>query len=469
MPARVRLTEGPITPALVRLAWPVLVSRTLHTLYGVADTFWVGRLGPEAIAAVSTSTFALWTLYSVGDVLVAGVGALVSQAIGARRDAEAGAAARAGVALALGLGAAVAAAGWLGAAPMFRILFPDARVVTLGAEYLALVSLLAPAFYLGFVADTIYRSCGDSRTPMLVTLGASLLNIGLDPLLILGIGPFPRLGVRGAAIATVVAECTALAVFLALWLAGRLPIRLRPPPGAPRLDPRDVVAVARLGTPFAATGMLFSLVYLVLSRIAGAFGPAVVAALGIVNRLESLNYLPAGAIGMGVSTAVGQNVGARHPERAASAADRGALLVTATSGLVAAAFLLAPRPIARVFTADPAALDESVRFLRIVALSQPAMCWEIVYQGAFAGAGRTLPPMIVSVLTSVVRIPLAAWLALAGGAGPAGLWWTISLTGIARGVWVSAWFRAGGWRRARPAARGTPRPPEGFGPQSPEG
>jgi putative MATE family efflux protein len=303
---------------------------------------------------------------------------------------------------------------------------------------------------------------------MSVILGASILNLVLDPLLILGVGPFPRWGVRGAAISTMIAESLAVLVYVVLWARGRFPLSLSREPGTPLAARADATRVLRIGAPFAATGILFSIVYLLLSRIAGQFGAPTLAALGIVNRLESLNYLSAGAVGMAVSTMVGQNVGARRPDRAAVAADRGALVVTVTSAVVTGAFLLFAESIAGVFTKDPESLRQSVRFLRIVAISQPMMCWEIVYGGAFTGAGRTLPPMLVSGLTSVVRIPLAAWLALSRGFGPPGLWWTISLTAVVRGVWVSVWFRRGGWRAVRREA-GIAGTPETFGPQTPEG
>lgn len=470
MPTPVRVTEGPITPALLRLAGPVLVSRALHTFYGVAATFWVGRLGPEAIAAVSTCTFALWTVFSIGDVLIGGLTALVSQAIGARRDADAAATTRAGILLALAVGAVVGVVGYFGAPFLFAALFDDPDVVALGSQYLSLISLITPLFYLAFVADTAYRCCGDSRTPMTVMLCASILNVVLDPLLILGVGPFPRWGVRGAAVSTIIAESLAVATYVLLWSRGRFPLNLSRPTGVPLATRNDAAQVLRIGAPFAATGMLFSIVYLLLSRIAGQFGAPTLAALGIVNRLESLNYLTAGAVGMAVATMVGQNVGAKRPDRAAVSADRGALLVTITSGVVTGAFLLFAESIAGVFTKDPEALRESVRFLRIVAISQPMMCWEIVYGGGFTGAGRTLPPMLVSSLTSVVRIPLAAWLAIGRGFGPPGLWWTISLTCVARGVWVSLWFRRGGWQIERAAkTRLVSAPPEIVGPQSPEG
>jgi putative MATE family efflux protein len=305
---------------------------------------------------------------------------------------------------------------------------------------------------------------------MLVMLAGVALNIVLDPFLVLGLGPFPQLGVRGAAIATMISETLVICTYGLLWLRGRFPLSLARRAGGALAARADVLAILRIGAPFAATGILFSVVYLVLSRIAGAFGAPTLAALGIVNRLESLNYLSAAAVGMAVSTMVGQNVGARRPDRAAVCADRGAALVTATSAVVTAAFLLFPEAIAGVFTRDADALGECVRFLRIVAISQPMMCWEIVYGGAFTGTGRTLPPMLVSVLTSLVRIPLASYLAIGRAIGPLGLWWTISLTGVARGVWVSAWFRRGGWRREIARARTSVIPvAEVVGPQTPEG
>ncbi len=470
MPAApLRLTEGPITPALLRLAWPVLVSRALHTLYGVVDTFWVGRVGPEAIAAVATSTFALWTLFSIGDVLIAGVGALASQAIGARRDDDAAGAARAGLALALGMGIAVAAAGWWGARPLFDAILDDPRVVAYGGEYLSLVALLAPVFFVDFVFETTYRSCGDSRTPMRVMLGATILNVVLDPLLILGIGPFPALGVRGAALATVISQVLAVCAYLALWAGGRLPLRLGPRAGRPLVTAHEVGGILRIGAPWAATGMLFSAVYLVLSRIAGTFGAATLAALGIVNRLESLSYVTASAAAMGVSTMVGQNFGAGKPDRSAEAADRGAVLITWISGTVAVAFLLFPERIARIFTDDPVALAEAATFLRIVAISQPMMCWEIVYQGAFSGVGQTLPPMFVSVGISILRVPLAWWTAITLGHGPDALWHAITWTAVARGVLVTWWFRTGTWRRRAPVPPDVPPTTALAGPGGPDG
>lgn len=219
----VRFVTGPILPALVGLAWPVFLSRALHTAYGVADTVWVGRLGPEALAAVSTSFFASWMIYAGGTAFVSGVTALVSQAVGANRDEEATRAALTGLVLAGLTGTLVAVVGWFGARPLFELLFDDPRIVSLGATYLSVFSLGAPIVYITLVLESLFRSCGDSRTPMLVLLVGTVLNVVLDPLLILGVGPFPRLEVLGAAIATVISELAVLGVWGILYARGRFP------------------------------------------------------------------------------------------------------------------------------------------------------------------------------------------------------------------------------------------------------
>ncbi len=462
------MTVGPITPALIKLAWPVFVARGLHTLYGTADTAWVGRLGPEAIAAVSTSFFASWTLFAIGDILIAGVTALVSQGVGAGQDREAARAAHTGVVLAVVLGVIVAIGGWFGAPRLFAVILDDPAVVRMGGEYLSLISLLAPALYLSMVAEAVFRSCGDSRTPMLVVLGGTLLNVVLDPFLILGIGPFPRLEVQGAAIATIISEVVVTLTFAVLYAARRFPLRLRL--SEPRtFSSRRAAQMFRIGTPHALIGVLFSAVYIFLARITGAFGAPALAALGVVNRLESLNYLTASAVGLGVATLVGQNLGAGQPDRAEQSANRGAGLITWSTGITTIVFFVFAEPIMRVFTSDPAAISEGAKFLRIVAISQVFMGWELVYSQAFTGAGDTMPPLWVSSITSVVRIPLAWWLAGPAGVGTAGIWWTISVTGVVRGALLPIWFRLGRWKRKDLGMTAPPVRPAPLGPEGPDG
>ncbi len=449
-----RLTEGPLTRQLVRLAGPVFVSRALHTLYGVAATAWMGRVGSDALAAVSTGFFASWTINAVGDVLVAGITALVSQAVGARRDALAGRTAATGLVLALVLGTAIGLGAFFAAPHLFALLFDNPAIESMGATYLSLLALLTPVLYLVFSFESIYRACGDTRTPMLVLGAGSILNLVLDPFLILGWGPFPRLEVKGAVLAMAISESLVLLAYVVLALRGRMPL---PVPWR-RIDGAFEVPIARrilsIGAPHAVTGTLFSSIYLFLSRVTGTFGAIPLAALGVVNRLESLNYLTSVAMGMGVAAMVGQNLGGGRPDRAEHAAHRGAILITIVTGAMTLVYLFAAEPIVRIFMPGDEAARVGGHFLRIVALSQIFMGWEIVYGGAFTGAGNTIPPMVAAVVTSALRVPMALYMAAPERWGAAGVWWTVTLTCIVRGLVIAGWFRRGRWKRgfSAPAA-----------------
>ncbi|GJM44857.1 MAG: MATE family efflux transporter [Gemmatimonadota bacterium] len=435
----------------------------------MADTAWVGRLSPEALGAVSTCFFASWTIFALGDTVVAGLTALIAQAVGAHEDDEATVIATTGSVVAIALGVVVATLGWFGAGPLFRLLFDDPQVIRMGTEYLSIYSLLAPLFYLDLAAESVYRSCGDSRTPMNVLLVGSALNIGLDPLFIFGIGPFPEWGVRGAALATAFAQIVVVMIYAGLYFRGSFPLPIRFSQTMQTFRLVHVRQLVKIGLPSALIGTLFSVVYLAIARITGEFGASALAALGVVNRLESLNYLTAVAVGMGVSTLVGQNLGADQPDRAEQSAHRGAQLISVTTGLLTLAFFIWPEPIARLFTSDPSAVHEAAVFLRIVAVSQVLMGWELVYGQALTGAGDTLPPMYVAIVTSVVRVPLAWWLATQTSLGVAGIWWTISITSMMRGIWLTGWFRRGHWKKKAQFGKTPTPPPPLIAAEGPEG
>jgi Na+-driven multidrug efflux pump len=172
-----------------------------------------------------------------------------------------------------------------------------------------------------------------------------------------------------------------------------------------------------------------------------------VAALGIGNRIESVNYLISFGFSTAVATLVGQNLGAQNPERASQLAHKTVVLITAITGVTTAAFLLFPGSIMRIFVTDPAVLAAGKHYVRILALSQILMGWEIVIEGAFSGAGNTLPPMLVAIPGAVARIPIAWALAIALGWGIDGIWWTITLTTVAKGISLYIWFSLGRWKK----------------------
>jgi len=321
---------------------------------------------------------------------------------------------------------------------MFGLMGTPADVAAVGAEYLGLYVLAAPVLYGYFVVDATFRAAGDTRTPFLILAAAVAVSLVLDPILILGLGPLPPLGIGGAALATVSTRSLAFVVGLAL-LRRRGMLRL----GTPR--PGVMWQVCRIGAPTAATGVLFSLVYVVVGRTASGFGTPALAALGLGFRVESWLYMLGVGFGAAAAAVVGQNLGALQVERAERAGWTMLGYASVPAVVVAAIALLVPDWVAGVFTHDAEVVAETARYLRIAAVAQLVICAEVVLEAALGGAGETVPPMLVSTLLTAARIPLASW------AGPrygtAGLWWVISLTAVGRGVAMMALWRLGRWKR----------------------
>ena len=450
-------TRGPLLSALIRLAAPVVVMQLCHTLYHWVDVMWVGRLGATATAAVSTSFFAVWTVWAFADLVGVAVAATVSRHIGARERARAAYAAAQATLLALGLGAAVSIAGSLVVPALFRALGAAPEVALAGSAYLRIVVAGAVVSFLYVLGESILRAAGDTRTPMIVVATSLVLNALLDPLLIFGWGPVPAFGTAGAAIATVIAQCFAVAWYARLaW--SRHPAMpfdfaaLRAPALAYQL------ALARIGAPFALIGVLYSVVYLGLARTAASFGTAALAVVGIANRVESLSYLVAVGFGLACEAIVGQNLGAGRPDRAERATWMSVGLMCAFGFGVAVLMWFVPEALLSFFTADQDVIARGVPYLRILAPCQAFTCLEIVLNGAFSGAGDTVPPSVISITVSLLRMPLAPFLAHAMGVGLNGIAWTITLTCIMRALIVLGWFRRGRWKTKRPATAVHPLP-----------
>ncbi len=453
-PANPILTDPRSIRLILGLAWPVIASMGLQSLFILVDLFWVGRLGAGAVAAVSTSIFVSWTLLSLGEMISVGVLSVAARRVGAGRRVEAAAMAWQGFFWGMVLAVLIAAAGLLGAPALYRAVTEDPEVRAQGVAYLRIFCAGAPVLFVALIFQDLFRGVGDTATPFRVLLATLGLNAVLDPLLIFGPGPFPAWGTAGAATATVVSYAAGTALYLGVARGGTRPL----PMGAGRAGFRPSVAEARrivgVGLPITFVGMVFSIVYLVLGRIAAGFGTGVLAALGIGNRVEAFSYLTAHGLGVATAALVGQNLGAGQVKRAERLAARAVHVGSAVAAVCSVVFLALPEPILRLFTSDPRAVSEGVTFLRVLALCQIIQAWELVLQGGFAGSGHTLPPMMVSVPLSVIRVPLAWLLSGPAGWGPAGIWWTLTLTALGRGLLLRFWWGRGTWKRGGPAEAG---------------
>ena len=438
---RAAIVAGPLEGAIVRLAFPAVATSLLQLVFLLVDTFWVGRiLGPPALAAVSTAGFAVWMIVALAEMVEVGL-----TAVAARRHGEGAhglAAVVAGTTLTLGLalGVVVALVGWRLVPALFALMRTPTEVTDIGRLYLTTYLVGAPLVFGFFAAEATFRAAGDTRTPLLL-LGASvLLNAILDPLLIVGAGPLPAMGIAGAAVAAILTRGAALVMGFVLLVRRRL-IRLSV------FDWGSAFTALRLGLPVAATGIFFSFVYVGLTRITSRFGVPALAALGIGHKLEGLSYMVAVGFGLAVAAIVGQNVGAGRLDRARAAGWTTTRYAAGVGAVVGLAFVAFPDLMVGIFTRDPAVVADGAMYLRALALAQVSMAFEIVLESGLGGAGYTVVPMLWNGLFTAARIPLAAW--LAGVFGVAGVWWAIGLTAVARGVAMALLWRSERWHRVR--------------------
>jgi len=241
------------------------------------------------------------------------------------------------------------------------------------------------------VMGSIFRATGDTKTPMIVALTAIVTNIVLDPILIFGLGPFPRMETAGAALATIIAMTIGTSMHIYFLKSGRLSIKINLK-NIFKPDFKIAWKIIKVGLPLSIANILFSLVYFFLNRIASRYGDATVAALGFGNRCESIAYLLSFGASMATSTMVGQNLGAKKPDRAEKSGWLSLLYTGIFTLIITILFLTIPHLIARIFTSDPVIISIVKSYLIIIGVSQIFMAAEIVLEGAFSGAGDTLPP-----------------------------------------------------------------------------
>jgi putative MATE family efflux protein len=441
----ISVTEGPILRQVMRLAWPAVSAMAVRTVLLITNAFWVGRLGAPEMAAVISSMFVIWLLFSATDIVSTGTVAVISRFYGAREIDKVAHTARQAVFVAIAGAFVMTIVGVFTADFMFKVMHTAPDVARLGKSYLQIYFAFSSVLILNELFSAIFRATGDTKTPLIISLTSTILNIILDPLLIFGIGPFPEMGVAGAAAGAVASMTVGIILYGIMLNRGKLTFKFGwKGSGGP--DFRMIGQIVRIGLPLATAGIVFSVVYLFMNRITASFGTEAVAALGIGNRCESLSYLVCSGFSIAVATLVGQNLGAKQPERAAQSTWYAVWITCGITLIISLGFLLFPTLIASVFISDMKVKAITADYLIILALSQSFMAVEIVMEGAFSGAGNTLPPMIVSILGSFARLPVAMLFCYTLDAGVDGVWWSITLTSIVKGTVLLFWFRRGKWK-----------------------
>lgn len=435
------LTTGPLRRTVLGLAIPAVAMIACNFSFNFIDTIWVGRLiGPAALAAVSTAGFYVWVALNLGEMVEIGVTAVAARRHGERdpeRAAQVGAAA---VIFAVILGFVVAVIGLAVMDPMLRFMAVPADVAALGREYLSTWLLGCPLVFGFFAMEATFRASGDTRTPFLVLAGSVAVSIALDPLLIAGVGPFPQLGVEGAALASLMVRGGGFVLGLIIALRRRL-LRFSAP------DWRSVPTVVRIGMPLSLAGVLLSVIYMWLTRFTSQFGTPALAALGIGHKMEGLGFIAISGFSLAAGALVGQNLGAGQESRAREAVRLTVIYCLMVTVTTAIAFLAIPAELVSLFTRDPEVVRDGVLYLRVIALAQIGQSFELILEGAMAGAGYAFWPQIASTSLTALRIPLAAWWSRSFGL--IGIWVALSATAIARGIAMILFWKGGRWRAGK--------------------
>lgn len=441
-------TRIPLRRAVFLLAVPMVLELVLESTFAVVDIFFVARLGPSAVATVGLTESYLFLLYSVAMGLAMAVTAVIARRIGEgrREDAAIGAVQAIFVALLVSVLPAVAGIVW--AQDLLRVMGGDAWTIEHGYRYAQWMLGGNAVIMLLFVINAIFRGAGDAAIAMRVLWLSNGLNILLCPLLIFGLGPVPALGIEGAAIATCIGRGAGVLYQLWALLRGGKHIRVL----AAQIAWHGEVLWNIVRTSLGGIGQMIVAMtsWIFLMRILASVGSEAVAGATIAMRVMMFTMMPAWGMSNAAATLVGQNLGARQPQRAESSVWRIGWYNMAYLLAVSVAFFLFPHGIVAFFTDDAKVVAVGAEWLRILSYSLFVYGWWMVSVQAFNGAGDTMTPTRINlVFFWLVQIPLAWWLALHLGWDELGVFWAVFVSETAVGLFTLWLFRRGKWKTAQ--------------------
>lgn len=437
-------TEGSIPKHLLIFALPMFLGNLFQALYNTVDTIWVGRfLGPEALGAVSVGFPIIFVLVSLVMGIGMGTTVLVAQYAGAKDWDKVRRVVLNSMSLLTIAGIGVSIIGYVFNEPLLRLIDTPAEILPMAASYLRIFFAGLVFMFIYNVMGAILRGLGDSKSPLNFLIVATVINIILDPLLIFGWGPFPRMEVAGAALATVIAQ--GISAIMTLRHVYKVNHLLSLNLADYRLDRELTGLTLKIGVPAGLQQTVVSLGALVLTSIVNGFGSLVVAGYGVGVRLDQFAFMPAMSVSMAVSAVVGQNLGAGKEERARQSLFWALVLSGGISLAVTIGMQFLAWPISSVFTTDTQVLAHATSYLRIISLSYVLLAMMFSITGFLRGAGDTIPTMIITLVALwFVRIPLAKYFSVLWGSR--GIWVGIASSPVIGLSLSTLYFFKGGWR-----------------------
>ncbi len=438
------ITEGPILRSMLKLSLPIMISQFMQTLYNLADTLWVGKLGANAVASISISFPLLFLMISIAAGMTIAGTAIIAQHKGAGNENEINQMLGQLVSFIGILAILLAGIGFIFARQMVTWMGADPSIISDSAGYLRIIFSGMPFMFGFFIFSSVLRGIGDTVTPAKMMFGSVFLNIILDPVLIFGLGPFPELGVQGAAVATIFSRAVVTIYAIYLLVSGRKGIRLTWANMKPVKE--KIMMIVKIGLPSSVEQSMIALGQLFMTTLVTNFGTMTLAAYGIVNRIISVPIILAFGISASATTMVGQNIGADKKGRAEKSANLSMIVVFASLSMIGILTFIKPTLFISFFNNAPEVLTIGSTYLRISGLTFGFIGLMNVINGIFKGAGRTVPPMIISTASQwVFRVLLGYLLADLLNLGQTGLWWAIATANVAGALIGFVWLRLVNW------------------------
>ena len=438
-------TTGSLNRAILLLAIPMVLEMVLESLFAVVDVFWVGRLGADAVATVGLTESLLSLVFAVGLGLSLSTTAMVARRIGEKDPQGAAVAGAQAIFLGFGVSAIVGIPSFLYASDLLRLMGASPAIVATGSGYARIALGGSGVVLLLFLNNAIFRGAGDAAVAMRLLWVSNIINLILDPCFIFGIGPFPKLGVTGAAVATFTGR--SIGVLYQFYRLLRGTERIRILASQVRLDFQVMFRLVRV----SLTGILqFAIAHtswIGLVRIISVFGSAALAGYTIAIRILIFILMPSWGLSNAAATLVGQNLGAKQPERAEISVWRTGFYNMIFLGVIGVFFLIYATPVVRLFTQDPQVVPLAASCLRILSYGNIGYAYGMVMLQAFNGAGDTVTPTVVNFFGFwLLEIPLAYFLALRVGWQAKGAYVSIVVAECAIALAGILLFRRGKWK-----------------------
>lgn len=441
------IIQGPIIKSLITLAWPIMLSQLMQTLYNLADTLWLGRVGPEAVAAISISFPIVFMMISVASGLTIAGTALIAQHKGRGNIKKINKIIGQLFSFIVFLSIIISIIGFIFATKIIVLMGAEVEIVGDASAYLRTIFAGIPFMFIFFIFSSILRGIGDTKTPSIMMFISVVINIILDPLLIFGIGIFPKFNVMGAALATILAR--AIVAIYALYMIKKGVAGFYLNLSYLKWNFAIIKKIIKIGVPSSVEQSMISMGQVLMTSLVAGFGTMTLAAYGIVNRIISLPTILAFGVAAAATTMVGQNIGADKKSRAERTSLVSILIIFISMSVLGIILFIKPEFVIRLFNEAPEVVSLGTQYLKVVSLTFGFLGAMYVGNGVFKGAGKTVPPMIIS--------SFSLWLFRLGSAyifitvlsfSQNGLWWAVALSHIGGSILGLVWLKISNWSTA---------------------